>query len=92
MQISGAARIEIDSGQIVALPPEDLPPNSELEIPDTDWARNFIRLAREVVSAIREGRNTVPGAATFEDGHRNQMVLDAIRASSERGDWVPVGS
>ncbi len=32
--------------------------------------------------AIRDGRTEVPGAATFEDGHRNQVVLDAARSSA----------
>jgi predicted dehydrogenase len=66
---------------------DDLPPSGELGIPETDWARAFLRLARLVVAAVGEGRPAVPGAATFADGHRVQMVLDAIRASDRTGGW-----
>ncbi len=69
---------------------DDLPSSEDLGIPDTDWARAFLRMARELVAALREGRTELPGAATFEDGHRNQIVLDAIRRSAEDGGWVRV--
>jgi predicted dehydrogenase len=61
---------------------DDLPPSAELGIPDTDWARCFLRLSRRLAETILDGRTQIPGAATFEDGHRNQIVLDAVRASS----------
>ena len=67
---------------------DDLPPSGQLGIPDTDWARAFLRYARAITSAIRRGEATIPGASTFEDGHRNQQVLDAIRRSSEEGRWI----
>lgn len=67
---------------------EDLPSNHDLGIPDTDWARNFVRLARATVSAIEQKAAAVPGASTFADGHRNQQVLDAIRVSQRDGGWV----
>ena len=70
--------------------PEDLPPSTELGIPDTDWARAFLRFSRRIVEAVLEGRAQVDGAATFEDGHRVQRVLDAVRRSEERGSWVEV--
>jgi predicted dehydrogenase len=69
---------------------DDLPPCSALGIPSTDWARSFLRLAREVVKAIRDGRSEVPGAATFEDGHRNQKVMDAVRESAANEAWMDV--
>ena len=70
----------------------DLPPSAELKIPDTDWARCFIRYSRAIVDAIRAGKDEVESAATFQDGHRNQQVLDAARKSAGRAeDWVPVG-
>lgn len=70
-------------------PPDDLAPNAELEIPDTDWARNFLRMARALVRTIQTGV-TNPIAATFEDGHRNQLVLDAVRKSAETTNWTAV--
>ena len=58
---------------------------------DTEWARGFTVFSREIVSALAEGRTSVEGAATFEDGRRTQSVLDAARASHESGCRVAVG-
>ncbi|HQR37441.1 MAG TPA: Gfo/Idh/MocA family oxidoreductase [Blastocatellia bacterium] len=48
------------------------------------WAPSFVNLAREIVTALRDGRTTVPGAATFRDGRAVQVVLDEARASAAR--------
>lgn len=58
---------------------------------DRSWTRGFAAFAHEIVSALLAGRNTVPHAATFDDGHRTQLVLDAARRAHERGCWVDVG-
>jgi predicted dehydrogenase len=58
---------------------------------DNDWSRGFTSFACKIVDALREGRTTVEGAATFEDGYRTQVVLDAARESNERGCWSGVG-
>lgn len=55
---------------------------------DNEWSRGFTMLAQKIVEAIRQGRTTVEGAATFEDGHRTQLVLDAARRSSEQGTRI----
>jgi predicted dehydrogenase len=55
---------------------------------DNGWARGFTRFAREIVRALGEGRTTVADAATFADGHRTQLVLDAARRSHASGSWV----
>jgi predicted dehydrogenase len=57
---------------------------------DTEWSRGFTVFAREIVGALREGRTSVEGAATFDDGHRTQLVLDAARESHESGRRVAV--
>jgi len=57
---------------------------------DNDWARGFTRFAQEIVAALREGRTDVPGAATFEDGYRTQLVLDAARKSNGGGKSEPL--
>lgn len=59
---------------------------------DNEWSRGFTVFAREVVEALRrEGRGaSVHGAATFEDGHRVQLVLDAARNAHESGCRVTV--
>ncbi|MFY0571489.1 Gfo/Idh/MocA family protein [Archangium lansingense] len=68
--------------ELPALAP--LPPG----LPDNEWARGFLLFAREVVRALQEGMKLVEGAATFEDGWRNQRVLDAVRRSHEERRWV----
>ena len=57
---------------------------------DGSWSRGFTTFSRAIINAMREGRTTVEGAATFEDGRRVQLVLDAARASNKSGCWVPV--
>ena len=55
------------------------------------WSRGFTAFSKEIVAALREGHTTVEGAATFADGYRTQMVLDAARRSNENGCWVGIG-
>ena len=54
---------------------------------DNDWSRGFTAFSKEIVAALRAGRTTVAGAATFEDGYRTQLVLDAARRSNETSCW-----
>lgn len=56
------------------------------------WSRGFAAFSCEIVEALREGRTTVPGAATFDDGYRTQLVLDAARESNRSGRWASVGA
>src|SRR5215203_5885945 len=55
------------------------------------WSRGFTAFAVAICDALRAGKTVVKDAATFEDGYRVQLVLDAIRASNEHGCWVTVG-
>jgi predicted dehydrogenase len=52
---------------------------------DNEWSRGFTVFSRAVVEALREGRATIEDAATFADGHRTQLVLDAAHRSHESG-------
>jgi predicted dehydrogenase len=52
---------------------------------DNEWSRGFTAFAREIISALREGQTHVEGAATFDEGHRTQLVLDAARNAHEGG-------
>lgn len=54
------------------------------------WSRGFTNFACDIVEALREGNRTVDGAASFEDGYRVQLVLDAARASNKSGCWAKV--
>lgn len=55
---------------------------------DNSWSRGFTRFATEIVSALRDGRRAVADAATFDDGHRTQLILDAARRSHTDGCWA----
>ncbi|HMG74917.1 MAG TPA: Gfo/Idh/MocA family oxidoreductase [Pyrinomonadaceae bacterium] len=55
---------------------------------DGGWARGFTVFSKQIVAALREGRTTVADAATFADGYRTQLVLDAARQANESGCWV----
>ncbi len=64
--------------------PERLPPG--------EWNAAFLCFARLLTQALREGRTTLEGAATLEDGWRNQRVLDAARRSHGERRWVALGA
>ena len=51
------------------------------------WNRSVYPALRELTSAIAEGRDLARGA-TFVDGLRNQLVLDAVRESTRTRRWV----
>ena len=51
------------------------------------WSRGFTAFSKQIVAALREGGTTVEGAATFADGYRTQLVLDAARRSDKSGCW-----
>ena len=57
---------------------------------DGSWSRGFTAFACAIVEALRQGQTSVEGAATFEDGYRVQLVLDAARVSNETQCWAPV--
>lgn len=52
---------------------------------DGGWARGFTAFSQRIVEALQAGQTTVEGAATFADGYRTQLVLDAARRSDEGG-------
>jgi predicted dehydrogenase len=54
------------------------------------WSRGFAAFSCAIVEALRERGTTVEGAATFQDGYRIQLVLDAARSSNQRGCWAKV--
>jgi predicted dehydrogenase len=53
------------------------------------WNVSVVGMMREILSAIREGRPTQT-AATFADGWRCQVVMDAIRQSWAERRWIEV--
>ena len=57
---------------------------------ESSWSRGFTAFSCAVVDALRIGKKTVNDAATFEDGYRIQLVLDAARESNNTRCWVKV--
>jgi len=41
---------------------------------------------------LRTGKTEIENTATFEDGYRVQLVLDAARASHNTGTWAKIRS
>ena len=65
-------------------------PDPNAELPGLNpgiWNVSVVGLLRELVAAIREGRQPREGA-TFHDGWRNQLVLDAVVRSSRERRWI----
>ncbi|MFZ1701260.1 MAG: Gfo/Idh/MocA family oxidoreductase [Pyrinomonadaceae bacterium] len=59
-------------------------------MPDTGFARAFLKFAPKIVDAIRRGETSIEHAATFADGVRVQWILDAARESNSTGRAVAV--
>lgn len=65
-------------------------PDPDAELPGLNrgiWNVSVLGALRELTAAISEGRELARGA-TFVDGLRNQMVLDAVLASTRSRAWV----
>jgi predicted dehydrogenase len=57
---------------------------------DNGWARGFTVFSQKIVEALRANQTTIEGAATFEDGHQTQLVLDAARRSDDGRCWEKI--
>lgn len=57
---------------------------------DTGFSRGFNEFAPKIIEAILSGSNSIEHAATFEDGHKVQRVLDAARESNLSGRAIPL--
>ena len=63
-------------------------PNADLDgINKGIWNVSFVALMQELTSAIREDRKLTWGA-TFDDGHKCQIAMDAVRQSSAERRWI----
>ncbi|NJK90375.1 MAG: Gfo/Idh/MocA family oxidoreductase [Blastochloris sp.] len=51
------------------------------------YEHTFVHTIVDFIHAFKKGQSVQP---TFEDGYRNQCVLDAIETSSRRRSWVKV--
>jgi predicted dehydrogenase len=83
-----------DEKLLFARPGEDFQDISEAD-PNADlpcvgkgiWNVSFVALIAELTAAIREGRAPVQGA-TFADGHKTQLAMDAVRQSWAERRWI----
>ncbi len=92
---SGAIRIEYDGETYIGKPDGEnwdkveIDLNDGLEnVRDTGWNNGFLAFASEIIKAIQNGAAMVENAATFADGYRVQLLMDAARKSNETGAVV----
>lgn len=74
------ARFDDNRWELAQIPLGDPAPN----VKSGGWTRGFFAFAKEIVSALQAGKTEIPHAATFADGLKTQIVLDAARESSEK--------
>lgn len=59
-------------------------------VPDTGFSSGFTEFVPKIISVLRSGETEIEHAATFEDGLKVQLVLDAARASNASGRVVEI--
>ncbi len=91
----GAVRVEYDGELFIGKSDNENWSKVEIDLNEavegvrnTGWNNGFLTFAAEIVTAIREGKTSVENAATFEDGYRVQLLMDAARKSDETGAIV----
>ena len=57
-------------------------------VPDTGFSRGFTAFAAAIIETLRAGKTVVENAATFEDGLKVQIILDAVRESNKTGTVI----
>ena len=94
---TGAIRVEYDGELFIGKPGEENWQKIEIDLndrietaPNTGWNNGFIVFAEEIVRALQAGKTEVENAATFEDGYKIQLALDAARESNESGCIVKI--
>jgi Predicted dehydrogenases and related proteins len=88
----GALRIEFDGELFIGKPDSENWQKIDVEINEavegatnTGWNSGFLAFAREIVKTLQNGETEIEHAATFEDGYKVQIALDAARESSAKG-------
>jgi predicted dehydrogenase len=95
----GALRIEFNGELFVGKPDKeewkkvDVELNERLEgVKNTGWGDAFLTFARSLIETLREGETSLEHAATFYDGYRVQLALDAARESNRIKGVVRISS
>jgi predicted dehydrogenase len=93
----GALRVEYDGELFVGKAGEQSWQKVEIDLndrietaPNTGWNNGFLVFAEEIVKTLRAGEIEVENAATFEDGYKIQLALDAARESNASGCAVEI--
>jgi predicted dehydrogenase len=55
-----------------------------------DGPKNFFMNVYDFIRSGKDLRNAKPDFPTFEDGHRENLVVEAVVRSSRSGKWVAV--
>jgi len=94
----GAIRIEYDGELFVGKAGEeswhkvDIALNRGVDgAKPTGWNNGFLAFAEEIIEALKNGETNVENSATFEDGYKIQLALDAARKSNASGCTVKIG-
>ena len=94
---TGAIRVEFDGEIFIGKKGVeswgklDIELNRAVEgVKNTGWNNGFLAFAEPIIKALRNGETMVKNAATFEDGYRNQVLLDAAHKSNETGCAVKI--
>ncbi len=92
---TGAIRVEYDGEFFVGKAGEEVWRKVNVDLNEgvegaraTGWNNGFLAFATEIVKSLKEGKTDVENAATFEDGYKIQLLLDAARKSNETGAAV----
>jgi predicted dehydrogenase len=93
----GAIRVEYDGELFVGYAGDeswkkiDLLLNEGVEgVRNTGWNNGFLAFAGEIIEALKQGKTQVENAATFEDGCKIQIALDAARESNATGKMIKI--
>ena len=86
----GAIRVEYDGEFFIGKAGEEAWRKVEIDLNKgvegtrtTGWNNGFLAFATEIVKSLREGKTLVENAATFEDGYKIQLLMDAARESDK---------
>lgn len=91
----GALRVEYDGALFIGKAGEKSWRKVEVDLnegienaPPTGWNNGFLAFAEEIIKALQAGQTSVENAATFADGYRIQLLMDAARESDKNGAVV----
>jgi len=87
---SGAIRVEYDGEFFIGKAGEESWRKVETDLNEgvdgaraTGWNNGFLAFATEIIKTLRDGGTSIANAATFEDGYKVQLLMDAARESDK---------